>query len=225
MASSVLVLAAHPDDEVLGCGGAIARHAAAGDTVHVALFTKGLYSRGEPAADQVAGLQEAAKRANAALGTASLSQFDYPDNRMDTVALLDVTKTVETLIAEHRPHVVYTHWTGDVNIDHRQIHNAVVTACRSQPGHCVKELLFFEVPSSTEWRPPGSAEPFNPNWFVDISATLTKKLEALRNYEAELREFPHPRSLRAVNALAQWRGATAGFEAAEAFILGRKLIG
>jgi len=222
--NSILVLAAHPDDEVLGCGGTIARHAVNGDAVHVALMAKGLYSRGEPTAEDVAGLQKAAKRANALLGTASLKQFDFPDNRMDTVPLLDLTKTVETLIAEHRPQVVYTHWIGDVNIDHRRIHDAVVTACRSQPGHCVKELLFFEVPSSTEWRPPGVAEPFNPNWFVDISATLSRKLEALGIYEAELREFPHPRSLKAVNALAQWRGATAGLEAAEAFALGRKII-
>jgi LmbE family N-acetylglucosaminyl deacetylase len=101
----------------------------------------------------------------------------------------------------------------------------VIAACRPQPGHPVQELLFFEVPSSTEWRPPGSAEPFSPNWFVDISRTLETKLKALRAYETELRAFPHPRSLKGVTALAQWRGATVGVEAAEAFVLGRKLVG
>jgi LmbE family N-acetylglucosaminyl deacetylase len=121
--------------------------------------------------------------------------------------------------------MVLTHHAGDVNIDHRVVHDAVIAACRPQPGYSVKELLFFEVPSSTEWRPPGSAEPFNPNWFFDITSTLATKMEALRAYEAELRAFPHPRSLKAVEALALWRGATAGVEAAEAFVLGRKIVG
>jgi LmbE family N-acetylglucosaminyl deacetylase len=116
-----------------------------------------------------------------------------------------------------------THHAGDVNIDHQRVHQAVVTACRPQPGHPVRTLLFFEVPSSTEWQPPGSAPAFTPNWFVDISSTLDCKLNALDAYAEELRVWPHPRSLQAVEALARWRGATVGVEAAEAFILGRYL--
>ena len=223
MADSILVLAAHPDDEVLGCGGTIARHVAAGDQVHVAILAQGLYSRGEPTAEQVAGLHEAAERANKLLGVHSLRLFDYPDNSMDTVARLAVTQTIEQLVAEYRPRVVYSHWIGDVNIDHRRIHEAVVAACRPQPGHPVESLLFFEVASSTEWQTPGSAPAFQPNWFVDISATLDTKLAALAAYQAELRDWPHPRSTLGVEHLARWRGATIGCEAAEAFVLGRYL--
>lgn len=223
MTDSILVLAAHPDDEVLGCGGTIARHVAAGDHVHVAILAQGLYSRGEPTADEVAGLHEAAERANKILGVQSLSLLDYPDNSMDTVARLAVTQTIEQLLAEHRPRVVYSHWIGDVNIDHRRIHEAVVAACRPQPGHPAETLLYFEVASSTEWQTPGSAPAFQPNWFVDISATLDAKLAALAVYRAELRDWPHPRSVRGVEHLAHWRGSTIGCEAAEAFVLGRHI--
>src|SRR6185312_10289308 len=97
------------------------------------------------------------------------------------------------LIAEHRPRVVYTHWAGDVNVDHRRVHDAMIAACRPQPGHPVEELLFFEVPSSTEWRPPGSAPAFTPDWFVNIEATIQRKLDALAAYASEMRAFPHPR--------------------------------
>jgi LmbE family N-acetylglucosaminyl deacetylase len=143
---------------------------------------------------------------------------------MDTLDLLDVVRHIESAVERHRPSCVLTHYSSDVNVDHRIVHDAVIAACRPHPGHPVRELLFFEVPSSTEWRPPGSGLPFHPNWFVDISNTLEKKLEALRAYQAELRVFPHPRSLQGVSALARWRGASVGVEAAEAFVLGRKTV-
>lgn len=148
---------------------------------------------------------------------------EFPDNRMDSVDLLDVVKQVERHIAAFRPGTVFTHHAGDVNIDHRVIHDAVIAACRPQPGFPVRELLFFEVASSTEWRPPASAEAFHPNWFVDITHTLKTKMEALEAYRHEMRDFPHPRSLQAMEALARWRGASVGMEAAEAFVLGRRL--
>ena len=228
MADTITIIAAHADDEVLGCGGSIARHADAGARVHVLLVADGETSRGGSAAQtgdaRVAARDAAAQRAGRVLGCASVEMLGLPDNRLDSVALLDVVKPIEAFVAKHRPSCVYTHHAGDVNVDHRVVHDAVLAACRPQPGHSVTELLFFEVPSSTEWRPPGSAPMFAPNWFVDISKTLKRKLDALREYQAELREFPHPRSLQAIEALAQWRGATAGVMAAEAFILGRKLI-
>lgn len=153
-----------------------------------------------------------------------MSFGEFPDNRMDTIALLAITKAVETLIAEHQPEMVFTHHAGDVNIDHRRMHEAVVTACRPQYDHPVKTLLCFEVPSSTEWQLPGSAPTFAPNWFVDISETLDRKLAALEAYAAELRTWPHPRSRQGIEHLAHWRGATVGVDAAEAFILGRQLV-
>jgi LmbE family N-acetylglucosaminyl deacetylase len=140
---------------------------------------------------------------------------------MDEVALLDVVQDIERVIGRCLPNIVYTHHAGDVNIDHRRVHDAVVAACRSQPGFCVRQLLFFETPSSSEWRPPASTPVFAPNWFVDISDYLPQKLAALAAYSDEMRAFPHPRSVEAVRHLAGWRGATAGLFAAEAFELGR----
>lgn len=226
MSQSILVLAAHPDDEVLGCGGTIARLADQGARIHIAFMADGVLSRADAQGardDELRARRVAANRACDILGVKSLSFGDFPDNRMDTVPLLDIVKLVETLIVEHRPDTVLTHHAGDVNIDHRRVHEAAVTACRPQRGHPVKTLLCFEVPSSTEWQLPGSAPVFAPNWFVNISDTLDRKLAALGAYAAELRDWPHPRSLQGVEHLARWRGATVGVDAAEAFMLGRQL--
>lgn len=226
MKKTVLILAAHPDDEVLGCGGTIANEADRGATVHVAFLADGVFSRmdkKESLPDDLILRRAAAQRACGILGVNSVTFGDFPDNRMDTVALLDITKAVEALIAEHQPDTVLTHHAGDVNIDHRRLHEAVVTACRPQHGHPVKTVLCFEVPSSTEWQLPGSAPAFTPNWFIDISATLERKLSALEVYAEELRAWPHPRSRQGVEHLAYWRGATVGMDAAEAFMLGRRL--
>lgn len=225
----VLVVAAHPDDEVLGCGGTLARWAAAGAAVHVAFLADGVNSRrasdGQPLLDdEQARRRAAAHAACQALGVASVWFGDCPDNRMDTVALLDVVKRVESLIDQHRPDTLLTHHGGDLNIDHRRVFEAVLTACRPQLGHPVRTLLMFEVPSSTEWQLPSGGALFAPNWFVDISAQLPAKLAALQAYAAELRPAPHPRSLAGVQALAAWRGASVGCAAAEAFMLGRQLL-
>ncbi|WP_165664145.1 PIG-L deacetylase family protein [Metapseudomonas otitidis] len=219
----VLVIAAHPDDEVLGCGGSIARHVAQGDEVHVAIMAQGLFSRGTPEEAEQQALRDACAQANRHLGVVGLECFDLPDNRLDGLDRLDVIKPVEALVDRIQPGIVYTHWSGDVNIDHRRLHEAVVTACRPQPGHPVHTLLFFEIPSSTEWQVSQSAPQFWPTWFNDIEDTLEAKLQALDIYAMEMRAWPHPRSLRAVEHLARWRGASVGMQAAEAFVLGRRL--
>lgn len=218
MSKTVLVVAAHPDDEVLGCGGTIAAHRLKGDQVHVAILAQGLASRGEVDEAERARLHQAARDAQTILGAASLSLFDFPDNRLDSIDLLDLVKVVEGLLARHRPSIVYTHFADDLNIDHRRTYQAVMTACRPLEGSSVESLLCFEVPSSTEW----SNCPFTPNWYVDISGTLEKKVRALEAYAGEMRPFPHPRSIEGTKHLAAWRGATAGFMAAEAFVLARK---
>jgi LmbE family N-acetylglucosaminyl deacetylase len=223
---SLLILAAHPDDEVLGCGGTMAKLADEGAEIHVAFLADGVSSRGaddEARKIELTARRAAARKACNILGAHSVSFGEFPDNRMDTVALLDIVRPIEALVAEYRPDTVFTHHAGDVNIDHRRIHDAVVTACRPQGAHPVRTLLCFEVPSSTEWQLPGSAPIFAPNWFVDISDTLDRKLAALESYAVELREWPHPRSPRGVRHLAHWRGAAIGVDAAEAFILGRRL--
>ena len=228
MKSPIAVIAAHPDDEVLGCGGTIARFAKEGHSVHILLMADGESSR--VGAEQsiepnlLTARNAAAKTACRILGCASVEILNLPDNRLDGLNRLDIIKQIEVFIERYHPSTVFTHHAGDVNVDHCIVHDAVIAACRPQPNHPVKELLFFEIPSSTEWRPPGSAEAFNPNFFVDISTTFDTKIEALHAYETELRAFPHPRSLKAVEVLAQWRGATVGVEAAEAYVIGRKII-
>jgi LmbE family N-acetylglucosaminyl deacetylase len=224
MSKSILVVAAHPDDEALGCGGTMARLAREGARVHVAFLADGVSSRvvgAGPVDEALASRRDAARKACEILGAATVQFGDFPDNRMDTVSLLSVAQSIEALISRHRPDTVFTHHAGDVNVDHRRVHEAVVVACRPQPESPVATLLSFEVPSSTEWQPPGSAPAFTPNWFVDVSDTLELKLAALDAYRTEMRAWPHPRSREGVLHLARWRGATVGVAAAEAFVLGR----
>lgn len=223
-ASTTLVIAAHPDDEALGCGGTIARWADGGVAVHLAFLADGVGSRKK---DQDAGDETLQQRRSAAdtaaqlLGARSVHYDDLPDNQLDTIPLLEITQRVEALIHRFRPDTVLTHHAGDLNVDHRRVHQAVMTACRPQRDHPVRTILCFEVASSTEWQPQGSGTPFVPNWFEDISTTLPRKLQALDAYDAEMRDWPHPRSREAVEHLARWRGATVGCEAAEAFVLAR----
>lgn len=226
---TTLVVVAHPDDEVLGCGGTIKRWAKEGRAIHLLTLSDGEGARFSDEKNKK--IQKLIRRRNLAtaaaaklLGIESVKMLNFPDNRMDSVDLLDIVKAIESVIDVVKPECVLTHHFGDVNIDHRIAYEAVLAACRPQPGNVVRQLLFFEVPSSTEWRPPGASQQFAPNLFVDISGTLDKKLAALVAYKSELREFPHPRSVAAVKALANWRGASCGVDAAEAFCLGRLII-
>ena len=228
MAEKILVVAAHPDDEVLGCGGAIARHGDAGDHVQLLIVAEGATSRQQQrdrsqASVDLFALALAAQRAASILGATGVELLDLPDNRLDSLDRLDLIKQIEERIERHQPQVVYVHHAGDVNVDHRRLHEAVVTACRPTPGHPVRRLLSYEVASSTEWQPPGSAPTFQPNWFVDISAQWPRKREALAAYASEMRPWPHARSIEAMEHLARWRGAQVGVEAAEAFCLLRQL--
>jgi LmbE family N-acetylglucosaminyl deacetylase len=223
----VLVVAAHPDDEVIGCGGTMARLTAGGAFVHVAFLADGVTSR--RAEDQLRHedletRRAASRAALEVLGVTSVSFGDYPDNRMDDVLRLDVARVVETLVDEHRPGLVLTHHAGDLNVDHRRVHEAVATACRPQPGHPVHTILCFEVASSTGWGLAGS-QPFEPTWFIDITRYTEAKARALRVYEREMRPWPHARSHEAIDHLQRWRGAAVGVAAAEAFILGRRVEG
>ena len=225
----VLVVAAHPDDAVLGCGGTIARHADAGDLVNVLIVAEGATSRQvqrdrTQVDDELSVLARAAQMAGSILGAEGVELLDFPDNRLDSLDRLDLIKQVEVRIARYQPQLVYVHHAGDVNVDHRRLHEAVVTACRPTPGHCVKRLLSFEVPSSTEWQPPGSGPSFSPNWYVDISEQWRRKCEALKVYASEMRPWPHARSVEALEHLARWRGSQVGVEAAEAFCLLRQIL-
>ena len=157
------------------------------------------------------------------LGASNLEFLKFPDNRLDSVCRLELIQAIEQKINSYTPECIYVHHVGDVNIDHRRLHEAVVTACRPTPTNPVKQLFSFEVASSTEWQPPGSGSPFTPNWFIDISSQLDRKCSALEVYSSEMRDWPHSRSIKAVEYLARWRGATIGCDAAEAFMILRNL--
>jgi len=214
---------AHPDDEVLGCGGTIAALATAGCEVKVAFVSDGVGSRGSRL-NEVGSRRRAANEACRILGGTVVYSGSFPDNRLDTVPLLDVVQVIEGLISEYQPELVFTHHPGDLNVDHRQVAAAVLTACRPLAGHPVRTIASFEVNSSTEWNHPDAQPSFSPDLFVDISSTLTKKIQALGSYSAEMRPSPHPRSFEAVEHLARWRGAIVGVAAAEAFKLLRMIV-
>ena len=215
----VMVIAAHPDDEVLGCGGTIARHVKEGDEVHLVFMTDGIGARSNITSDDdKQNRNKAACLASDLMGVISVDFLDFPDNEMDTVSLLDVVKPIEKFINKYLPQVIYTHHLGDLNIDHQVTHKAVVTACRPQPGVCVNEIYTFEVLSSTEWQTAGYL-PFMPNVFVDISDYIETKQKLLEIYSDEMREAPHSRSIENIIRLSALRGNAVGVSHAEAFNL------
>ena len=169
-------------------------------------------------------LRQAANKAAGILGARKVSFGDFPDNRMDGCELLDVIKVVEAKIAEIDPQIVYTHHGGDLNIDHNVTYQAVLTTCRPIPGQTQRTLMTFETVSSTEWADPVSAPGFAPTVFVDITKQWDRKCDALEAYSVEMRAFPHPRSMQALEALATFRGSTCGRDRAEAFALVRQVI-
>jgi len=218
----ILVIAAHPDDEVLGCGGAMARFVTEGCEVYTLILGEGVTSRDKERdraerENEITELRKQAENANNILGVKKVYAFDFPDNRFDSIPLLDIIKTIEKIKGSVQPDSVFTHHQGDLNIDHQITFKAVVTACRPVKDESVKEIYSFEIPSSTEWNAPSSLTYFMPDYFVDVSKSLKVKINALKEYETELREFSHPRSLKAVELNAKQWGVKMGFEAAEAF--------
>ena len=212
----IAAIFAHPDDEILGCGGALARHAECGDDVRILLLATGLRSRGPSDETAIGKLREEARESAKIVGAKGIEFADFPDNAMDSVPLLDVVKRVEAFLASFAADVIYTHHDGDLNIDHLIVHRAVVTARRPLPNIGPFEILACEVNSSTEWGLP-SQTPFIPTDFLDIASYVEQKVKALERYRGEIRPWPHPRSSEGVRALARWRGAQCGVEAAEAY--------
>lgn len=224
-----LIIAAHPDDEALGCGGSMSKWSKNGHDVHVVIMAEGATSRDQKRdrdsrQNEISELAKSAKQAGKIFGVKSLNLLDFPDNRMDSVDLLDVIKTIENYINKLKPDIIVTHHSSDLNIDHQIIHQAVITACRPQPENSVNLILTFEVPSATEWQSPIIGTSFMPNWFEDISETLEDKIKSLEVYKSEIRDWPHPRSIKAVEHLARWRGASVGCNAAESFYLIRNIL-
>jgi LmbE family N-acetylglucosaminyl deacetylase len=218
----VLVLAAHPDDDVLGMGGTIAVHASLrGESVRVVCVTDGSSSQYPGDEALRARKNEEAKRAAEILGVSDYVHLDLPDMRLDTVAHVDLNRVVEEQVRDFAPMVLYTAHP-DVNRDHQALFDSVSVVARPTPGQPVRRLLTYAPTSSTEWTPAGPSS-FVPNWFMDISETLERKLEAFACFETERREYPHPRNDRALRAHAEYFGATVGCEYAEPFVLVRSI--
>ena len=219
---NVGAIVAHPDDEVLACGATLARLASMGTAVHILVLATGQAARGNGGRDAIAKLRQEARSAADILGARSIEFGDYPDNRMDTVARLDVVQTVEAFLKQRTIDHVITHHPGDINVDHGVVARAVMTATRPVPGSRVSRVWAGEVPSSSEWGMPW--ERFSPQIYVDVGATIEIKLQALAAYKSEMRPFPHPRSPEALTHLAGVRGAECGHQAAEAFVVLREII-
>ena len=219
---TILVIAAHPDDEVLGCGGTIARLTSEGSNVYTLILGEGVTSRDRKRdlakrENEIAELKKQAENANRILGVKKVYTFDFPDNRFDSVPLLDIIKTIEKIKEDIKPDIVFTHHHGDLNIDHQITFKAVMTAFRPTKDQSVREIYSFEIPSSTEWNAPSSLTYFMPDYFVNVNKSLGIKINALNEYITELRDFPHPRSVKAVELNAKYWGVKMGFKAAEAF--------
>ncbi len=219
----VLVVAAHPDDEVLGAGGTLAKHYQEGDIIYCIILGTGIASRDINQLSkerEIEELRKQAKKCGKIIGFKEIKFYDLQDNSFDIIPLLEIIKILEKEIDRVKPEIIYTHFYGDLNIDHRLTFEAVQTACRPVKESSVKQLITFETPSSTEWR---TKELFNPNLYVDISETFSKKLEAVENYKGELRAYPFPRSLEGLKILAQKRGMESGLRFAEAFQIIRRI--
>lgn len=215
------MIAAHPDDEVLGCGGSMPLWVERGDELYIAILGEGITSRFQQRAsagsESLGRLSDDARRVAALLGAEKLDLKSLPDNRFDSIPLLDVVKIIEDLIEAVKPNAIYTHHGGDLNVDHCVVSRAVITATRPSAESSVRELYAFEVPSSTEWSFQRFEPSFRPNVFQDITKTLPVKIQAMEMYGSEARSFPHPRSPESLRAIATRWGTVVGRPAAEAF--------
>ena len=226
----MLIIAAHPDDEVLGMGASLHRFIhTQGHQVRVVIMGEGLTSRQQQrdpslCQTQLQELHQQARAAANVLGIQELKQYQLPDNRFDSLDILDIIKIIETEMDDFQPDWLWTHHGGDTNQDHRICFDASIVACRALPNQKLKGIISFEVPSSTEWQAFNSPNYFRPNLFLSLSADdLLAKQNAMSCYESERREFPHPRSSLALETLAHYRGTMSGLNLAEAFMLIRMI--
>lgn len=218
----VLVIAPHPDDEVLGCGGTIAYHSHNGDDVHIAIITKG--SADLFPAEQVEQTRHEMQAAHTILGVNKTHLLDFPAPKLDTIPEHILADALRNLIYQIEPELLYIPHRGDIHADHRATYYAALVAARPINSCSIRRILCYETLSETEWAPPLSSEAFVPTVFVDVSALISSKLQAMTCFKGQLREPPHPRSIKAIEALAHIRGSTAGLPAAEAFMLVREVI-
>jgi len=222
MSKNILIIAAHPDDELLGIGGTVIKHVEDGDKVFALILGEGAVSRDGSSIKDIKRLHQQTYAASKVVGFKEVFFCDFPDNSFDTVSLLAITKKVEFYLNKIAPQIVYTHFQNDLNIDHRRTFEAVLTACRPCNEKSPDELYTFETLSSTEWQTKNVLQ-FQPNSYVNIENFIDKKIKALGKYAVEMKKYPHSRSEEGIRILAQYRGLESGFKFAEAFCLIRRM--
>ena len=215
----VLVVAAHPDDELLGCGGTLIKLAKKNCKIFTLFFTDGVSARGKKFLKKANNRRNDALKSLKIMGVNNSKFLSYPDNGLDTVPLIKIVREIEQIITKFKPDTILTHSNVDLNIDHEIVSRAAVTASRPKPNFCVKNILLFETLSSTEWNFNLKKKTFNPNYFIDITLTIKKKIKAAKAYKNEINSWPHPRSIKGIKNLASYRGQSVGLKYAEAFYL------
>lgn len=223
MTKKILIVAAHPDDEVLGCFATVAKMIKQGCEAYTLVLSGGKTSRGQVDLSEIQDLKNEMQKANDIIGIKKVFQADFPDNAFDSVPLLQIVKEIEKVKEEIKPEIIFTHHTGDLNIDHQITHKAVLTATRPMQNECVKTIYSMEIPSSTEWNSFSSQSAFIPNVFFEVEDTIDLKIEAMAKYQSELREYPHPRSLKHLKELAKVNGTKVGLSYSENFMLIRSV--
>jgi len=221
---NILVVASHPDDEVLGCGGTLYNLKKRGAKISALFLSDGESSRKHSKINKlIKDRKKQAVQAGKILGIKKMIFGNFPDNSMDTIPILKIIQFIEKQIKKIKPDTIFTHFESDLNVDHQITSKSVITACRPIKNLSVKSILFFEILSSSEWNISIKNKSFIPNYFVDIKKSLKFKLKALKCYKREMRKWPHPRSLEGVKLLSKTRGSSVGLSNAEAFILGRHI--
>lgn len=222
----VLVIAAHPDDEVLGVGGTVSKLTARGVECHLLIVTDGSSAQYRDMDDLQAIIdakKQETKGCAGILGFKSIHYGEQPDMRLDATPHIQINQVIEKVIDEIQPDTVFTHFWGDVNRDHQEVYKSTLVAVRPVMGQVVKELYCYRVPSSTEWTPNKADTMFMPNYFVDIAEFAEQKYKAFACYSTELRDYPHPRSVQYLRETDKAAGLKVGLLAAEEFVLLRKL--
>lgn len=220
---NILIIVAHTDDETIGMGGTIANHTKDGDKVFAVSMTDGVGSRDNQTAGDINQRDIAANKASKILGFEWLEAGKFSDNEMDKSSLIEVVKYIENIKNLSQPDIVYTHASSDLNIDHRIVSEAVLTAFRPQPNEKCREIRAFEVSSATDYGHKSVTGSFYPNLFIDISNTWKEKLMALKEYASEMRDYPHTRSFEGIENLSRLRGNQVGLRQVEAFEIIRKI--
>jgi len=221
---NILVVASHPDDEVLGCGGTLHSLKKKGAKISGLFLSDGESSRKHPRIKKlILDRKKQALKAGKVIGINNITFGNFPDNSMDSVPILKIIQFIEKKINKVKPDAIFTHFESDLNVDHQITSKAVITACRPIKNQSVKSILFFEILSSSEWNISIKNKSFKPNYYVDIGKSLKSKIKALKYYKREMRKWPHPRSIQGVKLLSKTRGSSVGLSHAEAFILGRHI--